>query len=255
MVQTTKTDAPSANLASDAEKHSGSGRQAGHAGTNCVSTPKSWHRANGIVSLSPQVVAVLQRLTDRPPSGTNGQQNGRLTLPITLWSDLSNAETEWMASKGYLHVLGRNGDANVEVYANDRGISFASHLAAFVNGHSIADLLHSDTGDWIPMESPSPYWDAKTYDLWLSPTLIKHFRRRAINQMAILDAFQEQDWPARIQDPLPLTDDESIVLKRRLNDTLRNMNRSLGSQLIKFCGDGAGTGILWRTSGFGDSAA
>src|SRR5947207_475841 len=33
--------------------------------------------------------------------------------------------------------------------------------------------------------------------------LVKHFRRPAPNQYLILDVFQEENWPERIDDPLP----------------------------------------------------
>lgn len=67
-----------------------------------------------------------------------------------------------------------------------------------------------------------------------------------MNQRCILAAFQEEDWPERIDDPLP--GHRGIDPKRRLIDTIVCLNKGLTHQLIRFHGDGTGTGVIWLAS-------
>lgn len=89
-----------------------------------------------------------------------------------------------------------------------------------------------------------PRWDIHRQELWFDGRLIKRYRIPSPNQVAILCAFEEETWPSRIDDPLPQHCD--IDPRRRLNDTIRNLNRSRINPLIRFSGDGSGQGILWE---------
>ena len=65
-----------------------------------------------------------------------------------------------------------------------------------------------------------------------------------MNQEAILTAFQEEGWPARIDDPLPPHPEQDP--KRRLNDTIKCLNRKQSQSLIHFRGDGTGEAVIWE---------
>ena len=93
-------------------------------------------------------------------------------------------------------------------------------------------------------ESTSPRWDPDRRELCIDETVVKRFRWAAANQEAILAAFEEEDWPARIDDPLPPHPEQDS--KRRLSDTIRCLNRKQIDPLIHFRGDGTGEGILWE---------
>jgi hypothetical protein len=89
-----------------------------------------------------------------------------------------------------------------------------------------------------------PTWDAQRRVLWFDDRVVKEFRWQAFNQEHILCAFQEEGWPARIDDPLaPLP---SLVSKRRLIDTIKCLNRKQANKLIRFRGDGTGQGVIWE---------
>ncbi len=91
--------------------------------------------------------------------------------------------------------------------------------------------------------SDSPLWDAARHELRVGEIVVKRFKGRAANQEAVLNAFQEENWPARIDDPLiPLPE---IDAKRRLSDTIKCLNRKHVHSLIRFSGDGTGEGIIW----------
>jgi len=91
----------------------------------------------------------------------------------------------------------------------------------------------------------SPQWDPELRELRMGVQLVKQFRVPAPNQELILCAFAEEQWPARIDDPLPRV--PHIDAKRRLQATIVCLNRSQVAPAIRFRGDGTGTGIRWET--------
>ncbi len=112
------------------------------------------------------------------------------------------------------------------------------HLA--VNGHPpvVASAAPGGNGGSVPA------WDGDRRVLLFRGHVVKHFKVPAANQETILAVFQEQDWSARIDDPLP--SHELIEPKRRLHDTINSLNRNQRVPLLRFLGDGNGQGVCWQ---------
>ena len=93
-----------------------------------------------------------------------------------------------------------------------------------------------------------PHWDDGSRRLWLGGILLKEFRQPSPNQTRLLDGFQEQGWAfAHLDDPLPPAAGEGEEdAKRRLHDTIKNLNRGLPAGTIRFRGDGTGQGVRWE---------
>lgn len=92
-----------------------------------------------------------------------------------------------------------------------------------------------------------PYWEALCRRLWLGGILLKEFQQPSQNQTRLLDVFQEQGWDAHIDDPLPLAPwEKEEDAKRRLHNTIKNLNRGLPRGTIRFRGDGTGQGVRWQ---------
>jgi hypothetical protein len=89
-----------------------------------------------------------------------------------------------------------------------------------------------------------PHWDRERHELWFGSRPIKQFKLPSPNQEMILMALEEEDWPPRIDDPLPPARD--IDPKRRLRDTIKNLNRNQKHRLLRFMGDGTGQGVRWE---------
>jgi hypothetical protein len=89
-----------------------------------------------------------------------------------------------------------------------------------------------------------PRWDRDRHELWLGTQPIKQFKLPSPNQEMILMALEEENWPARIDDPLPPS--KEIDPKRRLHDTIKNLNRNQKNRLLRFMGDGTGQGVRWE---------
>jgi len=96
-----------------------------------------------------------------------------------------------------------------------------------------------------PGASIIPHWDADRQELRVNGMVVKQFKVPAPNQEMVLAAFQEENWPPRIDDPLPPQAEQDP--KRRLHDTIVSLNRTQKHRLVKFLGDDSGEGVRWAT--------
>jgi hypothetical protein len=89
-----------------------------------------------------------------------------------------------------------------------------------------------------------PRWDAVRRELSVAGLIVKRFRVPARNQETILGVFEEEGWAEHIHDPLPATLD--IDAPTRLHDAINRLNRCQINPLVRFHGDGKGTGVFWE---------
>jgi hypothetical protein len=95
-----------------------------------------------------------------------------------------------------------------------------------------------------PRSKSRPRWNSELRELYIGRTLIKAFGQRAPHQELICTAFEEDNWPRRIDDPLP--GDGVTNSKQRLHDAIKNLNKGHRARGIKFRGDGTGQGVIWE---------
>ncbi|MCO8123829.1 hypothetical protein NHH03_18940 [Stieleria sp. TO1_6] len=105
-------------------------------------------------------------------------------------------------------------------------------------------LVTEAAGPMGPHHDGRPDWNSELRKLWLNGQLIKRFKWPAVNQEAVLCAFQEENWPERIDDPLTPQPEQDP--KRRLADTIKCLNRKQSLRLVHFRGDGTGEGVIWE---------
>jgi len=91
-----------------------------------------------------------------------------------------------------------------------------------------------------------PRWHATRRELSLAGLIVKRFRVPARNQETILSVFEEEGWAEHIHDPLPVNHD--IDAPTRLHDAINRLNRCQINPLLRFHGDGKGTGVFWELS-------
>jgi hypothetical protein len=89
-----------------------------------------------------------------------------------------------------------------------------------------------------------PQWLSIRRELRLDDTLVKRFRVPARNQEVILSSFEDEGWPEQIDDPLPVRGD--VDPQTRLHDAINRLNRAQTNPLIRFSGNGSGTGVSWK---------
>jgi hypothetical protein len=99
----------------------------------------------------------------------------------------------------------------------------------------------------VPLEPLLPKWDRDRQELKVGSIVVKRFKVPAANQEAILAVFEEESWPPRIDDPLPPHHEQPP--KRRLQETIKSLNRNQKQSLIRFLGDGSGQGVRWEFCG------
>ena len=126
-----------------------------------------------------------------------------------------------------------------------KGVEFASDIVDDKASFETDVKRIESIRDTETVESElTPRWDADRQELRYAGELVKRYRLPSPNQTAILSAFHEERWPSRIDDPLPPRYDQNP--KRRLHDTIRNLNRSHHASLVRFTGDGSGQGVIWE---------
>ncbi len=90
---------------------------------------------------------------------------------------------------------------------------------------------------------PLPHWDSVRRELVVDGVAVARFTKHpAVNQTAVLAAFEAAGWPEGI---------ENVGRKGELNQTLKDLNRKIRPQWIKFRGNGTGEGVLWERVGCG----
>jgi hypothetical protein len=183
------------------------------------------------------------------------------------WKDLGargleRTDVRWLVSRGYVELK--------------REVSFPAAFQRFFIVPDVPRLWHdtafilTDSGvafarsfaeqpfdtDTSPDHTPTaptpapqpsadkPSWDKDRRELRFRGELVKAFRVPAPNQELILEAFEEEGWPEFIDDPLPPAPDQDP--HRRLQATIKSLNRRQAKTLIRFRGNGSER-VFWQT--------
>jgi len=162
--------------------------------------------------------------------------------------DVKQLDLRWMVRRGWIQH--RIDPIGLKREPKDFGVD-SQYIIANAGVEALGrfgELQKVEHHDFRRGESscpPKPCWDCERHELTFSGRVVKRFRWPASNQEAILAAFEEEHWPAKIDDPLP--PGSGLDPKRRLGDTIKCLNRNQYSNLIRFRGDGTGEGVLWDT--------
>jgi hypothetical protein len=163
---------------------------------------------------------------------------------------VTNNQLRWLLRKGYIvqaverpkshapqrsfrHVTSPRLEERACFIITASGLAFAG-----------AEQLQQLGANGAPSLASQPVWDGGLRELRLGEVVVKRFKQPAGNQELILGAFQEEGWPARIDDPLPPAKGQDG--KRRLHSTISNLNRRQENSLIHFHGGGNGKSVCWR---------
>jgi hypothetical protein len=115
-------------------------------------------------------------------------------------------------------------------------------LAARENAAS-QDEIPGANGKSHPKARLKPRWDAARRELSLGGRMVKQFHVPARNQELFLSAFQQEDWPESIDDPL--AGEIDIDPKTRLNDAIYRLNHKQLACLLRFHVNRHGRGVCW----------
>jgi hypothetical protein len=183
-----------------------------------------------------------------------------LELEALRETGLNHNDCRWLVYQNYVLHAGAAGlplDTDGQVDTKDRLVlSTASCFILTPRGVSQARAVLGQELPASVLGAPSaletdrpaavagPRWDKDRRELWFGTALVKQFKVPAANQEIILAAFQEEAWPACLDDPLP--PQPQLDPKRRLRDTVCSLNRNQKHFLIRFFGNGNGQGVRWE---------
>jgi hypothetical protein len=140
-------------------------------------------------------------------------------------------------------VLTPSGAAFVDRFLKEPVVSLQSiqpfETIALENGPPADNGLNGTTHVAV-----KPWWNSTRRELGLNGTVVKRFRVPAQNQELILRAFEEEGWPDHIDDPLPVHGE--IDPPTRLHDAINRLNGCQIHRLLRFSGNGSGTGVCWE---------
>jgi hypothetical protein len=145
-------------------------------------------------------------------------------------------------------ILTRSGAALAERLLGEPARSPHATLSTFVRvPDRVASLTNTRTvEDERLAPGVIPRWDSIRRELYVGGLIVKRFRVPARNQETILSVFEEEGWVEHIHDPLPLT--LNIDAPTRLHDAINRLNRCQINSVLRFHGDGKGTGVFWGIS-------
>lgn len=217
---------------------------------------------DGLDSKISSALVWLARSLDHASDTDRDRWDFAIEVQKLLALGLGASDLRWLVCKGYVEhareitLPGEDGrvfhpTGNLTFTKRTCFVLTAAGLSA-VRSQSTAesascravDVFRVDASH-CPDERLVPHWDPDLHELHLNGQLVKRFKLPSRDQEAILAAFEEEAWPTRIDDPLPplYTQDP----KRRLQDTIKSLNRNQKNRLIRIMGDGTGQGIRWES--------
>ena len=199
-----------------------------------------WHR----VQLFATARLMWQRLltaAERSQLGANldrafRRQQWRKT--IGMWTEVRGGSDEEALLEIALNT-GHLSRSNYEWLRREMGLPLSPQITP------PEQALAASTGTEAPAKSPVPCWDKTTGQLQFQNRPIRNVRvmGQPTNIQHILDAFEAQAWPPRIDNPLPGDADQ-----HQLHQTLQSLNRGL--QGIRFHASEGGRTVFWQSHEF-----
>jgi len=173
---------------------------------------------------------------------------------------LSNSDLRWLICKGYVqHFIDQtryDQPGRLMVSTQSLRLVPESCFVLTPTGISVAERCNftvqknGDGQGFLHTRPKIPSWDSKTRALHLGAEPVAIFDSPAPVPELILAAFEEEGWPARIDDPLrPVGEADH---KARLCKAIHRLNKHVNSPHIHFCADGSGQGVCWHRNSEAD---
>lgn len=216
---------------------------------------------NGLDGKVSTALGRLTRALDHANDTGRDKWDFGVEIQELLAAGLATSDLRWLVCKGYVEhareitLPGEDGRA----FHSTGNLTFAKRTCFVLTAAGLSAVRGQSTAESASCRTDSisrvdvghghaqrlvPHWDPKLHELRLDGQLVKRFKVPARNQEIILTAFEEEGWPSRIDDPLPPLPEQNP--KRRLQDTIKSLNRNQKNGLIRLMGDGTGQGIRWE---------
>lgn len=159
---------------------------------------------------------------------------------------MTSTDCRWLLCRGLIdHSLEVSlAGAPKRSFLRSQNLRFLRNSCFVLTELGVSEVAQARHAIGLEAAVPKPHWDRERHELRVGDVLVKRFRLPASNQETILEAFEEESWPARIDDPLPPTAGHDP--KRKLHDTINSLNRNQKARVLRFYGDGSGYGVCWE---------
>ena len=232
------------------------------------SSEKSVAREKSGICLAPRIKAALVALSEALNYAQDlGTDPWEFAIEISSMRrlKLSNSDLRWVVVRGLVEHA-------VEVTLSDDAQRNFRHPARLLFSKKTCFVLTPAGSDWArefrekngsrhraegrsateqpvlalvhPPKPLAPKWDRDRQELRVGSIVVKRFTIPAAGQAAILAAFEEQNWPSRIDNPLVSLAESSSC--PRLQEVIDGLNRNKKQPLIRFCLDGSGNAVSWE---------
>lgn len=129
-------------------------------------------------------------------------------------------------------------------YARSRRLSAARTIADLAHQVKLlSDMDHRrlrrEIGEPLEPAPSLPAWDSEAGELRYEGDLIRKVSVRAANIRRLLNCFEEQHWPSRVDSPLP-----GGKNSKKLRASIASLNEGL--KTLRFYADGGAGGIRWH---------
>lgn len=176
-------------------------------------------------------------------------------MRAVLRAGASRSQCRWLIAKGFVvhrhEIIGGQGpdrqfgpESRLKLQASSCFVITEVGMHALQSDFNSAASTRSEP-PVKPLNGYSgPSWNSVRKELLFRNVLVKRFRLPAPNQELILSAFEEEHWCLQIDDPLP--HQPALPPKQRLHDAIKALNQNQINRLLRFSGNGRGTGICWQ---------
>ena len=165
-----------------------------------------------------------------------------------LYEMVDRTDLRWLIKKDLL-IHARETTRSTDKtrrFAHNPSLRFVKQSCFILSDQGVAVARTINVGS-RKQQDVQPRWDSCRHELWLGEAMVKKFKVPSRNQETVLAAFDEEDWPPSIFDPL--SPHPEISAKRRLHDTIKGLNRNQKTPVMRFHGDGTGEAVLWEVVG------
>jgi hypothetical protein len=227
------------------------------------------------IPLAPRIQAALAALLEALDYGQDlGKTVWDFAIEISSLRHLhlTNSDLRWLVGRGLVeHAIEATTAGDLErTFQKSARLLFCKKTCFVITAqgaaiaHALCDandlrgltgqnpINRSTLGMSTPVGPLTPTWDRDRQELRVGAIVVKQFKVPAANQETILGAFEEESWPPRIDDPLRPHCEQSP--KRRLQETIKSLNRNQKRYLLRFLGDGSGQGVRWEFRGEQDAS-
>jgi hypothetical protein len=201
------------------------------------------------------VLRLLQHALDCAKDAQAPPWDFALEIDHLYAAGLTVTDLRWMVAKEFVEHADETSVHGSEhrSFTPSGGLTFVPTTCVIltIKGAALAARENAASSDEIPgangksssSVSLKPQWDAARRELSFGGQMVKRFHVPARNQELILSAFQGEDWPQSIDDPL--ADDIDIDPKTRLNDAIYRLNNKQLACVIRFHVNGHGSSVHW----------